>query len=632
MVLTCDEASQVRVVSRFATGEIYKLADAKGGGDLPSNLAVCETSDRYIVSVPIVSDSLTEDVGYGHRALVEASEGFDAFVFDFDDMRTMHLPTVCQGGPVLSGGVPAIVDHHRCCEAGFHTAPVVSNSTTYQPSGGKLTGSDAADYSAKIVYKWIDQRGVVHRSIPSLPVVHSFGAPYADDYYTFDAFPLTLTERWDADCEEFPVWIELYRTVANGTTYYLEHEYENVREDYVITVEPGKYATDDDIQAREVLYTDGGVMPNWQPPAARHIVAHRTWLWMISAERATEIWISKDTSDWPRAPGWDPYTRVIRHDVDGEFVALAPLDEKLLCFKRTTIYALVGTPDNDMGQGGQLDGPVQLSVECGCIDARSVVSCPAGVVFQAQDGLYVIGRGLDVQLVSAPITDTLEAYPVVTSAVYDAARGLVLVSLSDATKNGVTAAWDHASNEWVIWHLPTVGGGADSMTWSSCMASRGTAGTPSDAEQEYHLMQGTASVLYLDDDDRTDDTGTGDGAAMVVSSAWVQFAGVQGFQKIRKLQLLGTWLSAHSLQVDLYFDHSATAAATITRTPAQVTAALVGSREQLEIHIARKCEAMRVKVTATPEAKPAKCVRWEAMSLQIGVVTGLFRLHSEARG
>jgi len=627
---------QARVVCRVATGEIFGSVDAKGGYTKQSNLARCESGDRFVVSLAMLSNAITGKANgqNGYGLSIAQCEGQDYFVFAFDDPRMM-APTVVSGEVIVSGGVPAVLDGRRCTEYGFHYPPCVSSVLTWAGLGGKLDDLGVDTYwQACVVYKWIDSAGIIHRSPPSLPVTGSgVSGSISSDYFYFPVYNLTLTERDDLEDGTLPVTIELYRTVGNGTTFYLEHEYTNAKDAPTTTVSPGLYLSDALIAESEVLYSDGGGLLNWQPPAARHVVAHGAALWLISAERPTELWFSKDINDFPRAAGFDPQTRVIRHDPGGEFVALASLDDKLICFKRAGIYAIVGEPANDLAQGGSLRGPIDVSVQTGCIELRSVVSCPAGVVFQGSKTIWLLDRGLSCKPIGDAIEDTLANYPVVTSAIHDDLRGLVLLTLTSIEgTTGYTAAWDYQADAWMLWSFPDSSGEAGEATVSAAVVPRGAAGVASDTAREYHMLQGNGSVRYLDTDLRTDDGATA--VAMVASTAWIQFAGLQGFQRVARLEIHGTWLSAHGVSVAIYYDFESSAAQTVTFSTAQIAALLNGTSEQFEIQLDRqKCSAVRAVVTATPDATPGtcKCVRWESIAFRWGNKQGLNRKPEVAR-
>lgn len=507
-----------RVCCRCATGEVYQMPTAVGGGRLVSALCSCDTEDRYAVSLPITSDGITAPTGLGNSGgLTQAQEGHDSFVFEWEE-PTLHQAIEVHGQTLLSGGVPTLYDGKRAYELGFHIPPTVWSGTTFVSTGGKSDNTAVHTWQSCVVYKWVDGTGQVHRSVPSLPVeCDSGGGGGTAGYFTYYVNSPYLTEMYDDENQQQKLSIELYKTMPNGTTFYLEHEYpvtpSSSSSAMRLSVAAGSFRsdvrTDGDVpcelEAQEVLYTDGGALPNWTPPAARSIALWGTWIALISAERATELWISKDTSDYPRIAGFDPQTRTIRHDTGGEFTALQVLDDKLICFKRRTIWALVGEPANDLAQGGSMRGPIAVSVAAGAVDQLSVGLTPQGVMFYDGQQIWMLDRGLGCKVVSSPVEDKLASYPVVTSIVYDPTHRLVLVACNaTGLTTGTTLAWDPEQDVWTQWRFPREAYAAGAPNDAACVALVGESDEEDDIKPAYVFATSETGVQRLDDTDRSD--------------------------------------------------------------------------------------------------------------------------------
>ena len=533
---------QCRVASRLATFQVgYPGTHYK---HVPV-LALGEASGQFVCSVPMHSQTMQEDRGGSAYYADPVDEGLDLYVMEFAEDR-LHLPTVVQGGAVMSGGCPAIYDGERVSEYGFHFGPLLGVNGAEGPvdehsGSGQLTSGVTYQWIA--IYTWNDNHGVKHRSWRSNVLQHTVSAdpPVECSFYVWN---LTLTEKEDTYDPDPVVVIEIYR--KGGTSdgfWHLEASLPNDK------TQPYQYYTssdpDSEIEDNEVLYTDGGVLDDMTLPPARHIVTNEDRVWLISADDPSFLWHSKVNGRDFILPGFNPIF-IKKTDFAQGCTAIASLDDKLVVFKESSIYLFAGDPPNNLGQGGQLTGPVLLSVATGCIDPRSVCNCPAGVVFQARDGIFILTRGTEVQRIGGPVEDTLATYPTITSAVHVEDLELVLFTAVNSTETaGVTLAWHIAINEWTIWHTQDVRSTPYAPAVTGAMCHR--AGVP-----RYHQGQADGLVLYVDPSDYTEHDSTA--RSFTVTTPWFQFAGVQGFEKVRKATLLGTYQGPHCLTIRQFYD------------------------------------------------------------------------------
>jgi len=611
---TCE--TQCRVVSRLATFYVGYPNDLSYQ---TSNLSVAGTN-KHVVSVPIKSSTVDEIDAY---PFIPMDEGFDLYVMEFANDKT-HLATAIQGQALLSGGVPALYDGQHLSEYGFHFGPLINAGeagvTESTPAPGFLTPSTAYQWVA--IYTWLDSAGMRHQSWLSNVATLTTSSSVTGITATLTVWNLTLTEHEDTLDPSQPVMIELYR--KGGTTdgfFHLDQVVTNDR------TQPNQYVvssiSDADIQTKEILYTEGGVLEDTTVPACRHIVANGDRVWAISADDPEFVWHTKINGRDQRLPGFNT-DFVQRTEIGSGCTALASLDDKLIVFKESRVFAYVGNPPNNQGQPGSLNGPILISVATGCIDPRSVCNCPAGVVFQARDSLYVLSRGLEVQKIGGPVEDTLALYPVVTSAVHAEALELVLFTVSNAGgTEGATLAWHYQINEWTVWYTQDSRSTAKWPAVTGAMCHR--EGVP-----RYHQGQADGLPLWIDPSYYPDHDGTA--RTFTATTPWFQFAQVQGFQKVRRVSFLGTYQNVHSLDFKVYYDFDITTYDTFTLTSTEVAALVKGSREQIGIHLGKKCEAIRIEVTATKDGLgTGRLVRWESLLLELGGKGGSFRLPVGAR-
>lgn len=618
--------TQCRVASRLATFLVGDPGGVGTGSEQLSNLDPGAVTGQYVVCVPMKSQTVDETDGTTAAYTKDpVDEGFDDYVLQFGQDHT-HLASQIQGEALLSGGVPALYDGERVSEYGFHYGPLLGAATTV---GGDLVyeGHVSGELSAETlylwvaIYTWLDARGVRHRSWLSNVFSHTTSA--ADPISVgFNVWNLSLTEHEDAYDQSQPVTIELYR--AGGTTdglYHLDQVLVNDRTTAYQWVT--STISDTDIESKQILYTDGDVLQDTTVPACKHLVTNRDRVWVVSADNPEILWYTKANGRDFILPGFNT-SFVERTEVGRGVVALASLDDKLVVFKESQIYLYVGEGPNDQGVGGSLNGPNLISVETGCVDPRSVCTTPLGVTFQSRDSLYLLGRGLEVQKIGGPVEDYLDTYPTVTSAVHAPYLDAVLFTISNSGgTEGVTLVWHYQINEWTVWHTQDSRGTAKAPAIAGCLATR-------DKSHRYHQAQADGLVLWVDPTDYTEHDGSA--RSFTVTTPWFQFAQVQGFQKVRRITLLGTYQNVHKLDFSIYYDFNTTATSTYSLTAAQVAALRVGNREQVQLHLGAKCEAVRIEVTATLDGiGTGKLVRWESLLLELGGKGGSFRLPVEAR-
>ena len=152
-----------------------------------------------------------------------------------------------------------------------------------------------------------------------------------------------------------------------------------------------------------------------------------------------------------------------------------------------------------------------------------------------------------------------------------------------------------------------------------------TAGT-----YDTHLRaDGTFGVL-------SESTYSGEGGTpnYVVQTRWLSFNGIQGFQRVRELVLLGRGAFAldELIMMDAAYDYDGSTSQNIYTGSISIPA---GDGEktpwQLRIQLPRqKCEAVRFKITmSTPVAASSRLLLW---FVELGLKKGLFKGNSVVRG
>lgn len=516
----------------------------------------------------------------------------------------------------LAGGVPAIYDGHKVTEVGFHYQPDQPQAARVAVVGSLTAGA----YRYILVFEERDPRGAVHRSIPSTPsvAITSLGG---DSGEVTPMRHLNLTARQEVGDTDrgAAIYIVLYRTKVGGVAPY-----------YRVTdqIVPMAWLNDPsaatfipfvdglaDASLGEQLYTTGGVLENVAPCAFQAVVAHRNRIWAIGDDGRT-VWFSKEYLQG-EAPGFNEGLTFAVEDDGRPLTALGTLDDKLVCFKRDSIYVVAGQGPNDSGGGNDLSPPQRISSDVGCIDQRSVVEIPAGVMFQSVQGLCLLTRSLEVKFVGDQVSATTTAYPVCTSAVRvpDQQQVRFTMQTAEDAYNGVTLVLDYRLMRWARWFL-----------WKADGSGSQTAGIQSACwhpTYKYIVAQDVANNPAVWTESALAYTDVGSFVPLLFESPWIPLgAGLQGDGWLLSIAVLGERISTHNLRISVAYDYS-TSYTAVTFDSTAITA--LGVFEAVKVRFGRqRATAVRVKIEAisptladgTPVAGIAACTLAE-LALEI---------------
>lgn len=114
---------------------------------------------------------------------------------------------------------------------------------------------------------------------------------------------------------------------------------------------------------------------------------------------------------------------------------------------------------------------------------------------------------------------------------------------------------------------------------------------------------------------------------MVIETAW--FGGPTTWQRVRAVQTVGDYKSAHGFTVELSVDHSSSYLQTATFTEAEVLV----NRGRATVRLGAqngmnpRCKAMRIRITDTAPAVlgTGESTRWSGFALEILPAPGLSR-------
>lgn len=424
---------------------------------------------------------------------------------------------------LISGGFLWSYDGYLPVEQNFLLWP-----DSIEAAGSGTSGNmTAQQYYYQVTYEWQDNQGNLYRSAPSIPVTVTLTSDTSVDI----AGPyLRMTMKTDN-----PVKIVIYRWSVAQPVYYqvtsLVAPLLNVTTQDSWTYNDG--LADSSIIGNNIIYTNGGVLENLNGPASNVMTLFDNRYWMLDAEDQNLFWYSKQVIENVPVEMSDLLTYYVAPTTGaqgstGPAKAAFPMDDKLIVFKANAIYYINGTGPDNTGANSQYSQPIFITSTVGCSNQASIVFQPAGLMFQSEKGIWLLGRDLSTQYIGAPV----EAFnsSVVTSAVNIPESNQVRFTLS----TGETLMYDYYYEQWGTFvGVPAISS-CIYQGFHTCLDSYNRIFQ----ESPGFYMDGTNPVL------------------MQLTTAWFNLSGLQGYQRAFFFYLLGQYLSPHKLAVSIAYNYN----------------------------------------------------------------------------
>jgi len=577
---------------------------------LPDVATVDSTTFRFAVGQILGLGSSTNSASVEVGGILPI--GVSAMTLDFADPEASYRTAEAAGSMHLGGGLLQMYDGLGFVEHGFNLYPEDLTVTG-------LSAGSTYSYQYVGVYEWSDNAGNLHRSAPSVAVTATSSAAISGANDASIAFPtLRLTQKTEANGRS-DVMLAVYRTedaaAASGGTllYRLPYTSTNVNNTSVDSVTITDSTTDADLIAGAPLYTDGTppVIENIASPPPLALAAHKNRMFVVDATNPLTIQYSKQVSPGVPVEFGEGFVVNVTPE-GGNVTALASMDDKLVIFKRGSIYVLTGDGPAATGEFDDFGTPTFVTSDSGCINQRSIGTTPDGIMFQSDKGIKMLTRALQVVDIGAPVQDL--ALAGCTSCVQIADRDQLVLTFDDRT----ALVFDYFVGQWAQYNNIAA---VDSLIW-----------------QNTHVYLRSDGVALIEDAD----TFTDDGSFIPfkIKTAWLQFGGMQGYQRLYRVLLLGTYKSPHTLYVDVAYDFNPTIVQTLTITPTTATTygsvSPYGSESvyggvfapyQWRVNPTRqKCQSIQLTIRDAEGTDPGASCTLSGMTAVVGVIPGPNRM------
>ena len=447
----------------------------------------------------------------------------------------------------LSGGFLWGYDGNACVENNFFLYPD-NVECSWSTTGGSIqaqpgtSGINTNAYYYQVTYEWTDNQGNAFRSAPSVPVSVTTTGSGTTGSITVNVPTLRLTYK-----TANPVKIVIYRwSVAQQSYYQVTSITSPVLNN--TTVDSISYVdtlADSSILGNNLLYTTGGVIENTFAPSSNAITLFDNRLWLVDGEDPNLLWFSKTVVLGAPVEMSDLLTLYISptqaaQGSTGPILAIAPMDDKLIIFKKDAIYYIGGTGPDNTGANSQYTQPIFIASTVGSALQNSIALIPQGLVFQSDKGIWLLGRDLSTNYIGAPVENYTQTALVETTIVVPGTN-----QVRFTMNSGVTLMYDYYFQQWgTFTGIP----GISSIVYQGLHTFL----------NPYSQIQQETPNKYLD---------ITNPVLMQFSSSWIALAGIEGYQRAYFLFILGEYLSPHKVILDVAYDFNPTNTQQVIITP-----------------------------------------------------------------
>lgn len=457
---------------------------------------------------------------------------------------------------ILGGGFLGNYDGQQFTESGFFLFPDSVNAVAFEASG--VSGAMSAQtYFYQAIYEWVDNKGNIFRSAPSIPV--SVLCTTSTGAATIRIPTLrTSYKNWPYGGLPNPSQIKLFRWSQAQPIYYLtltvlpsvsSNSFSLVNFQNIDSTLQIDARSDSQIIGGEVLYTNGGVVDDVNGPATKAMTTFDSRLWLIDAEDQNLLWFSKQVIENTPVEMSDLFTFYVAPNVGAEgptgvMNCLAPMDDKLVIMKESALYYINGRGPDNTGAQNQYSDPIFITSGIGCSNQNSIVLIPNGLMFQSNKGIWLLGRDLSTQYIGKDV-ESIANTSVVLSAITIPGTNQVRFTMN----TGKTLLYDYFVNEW--------GTFSGQSGISSCLYNN-----------LHTYVSGSSSVyqetpgLYLDGTNPT---------LMSFTTGWLNLGGLQGYVRSYRAYLLGTYYSPHNFSLSVAYDYNQAITQVLNVNPTNTT-------------------------------------------------------------
>lgn len=407
----------------------------------PFNGIKAALEPRYVPYTDVFDGCPSVDTFIGYLG-IQRSNAIGCYRLRMGDKKAQNGLQFAQE-TFVSGGLLTSYDGARAAENGIVDEPVITTTL----AGGALTGS----FNYVAVFRYLDARGNGHYSKVYGPV----SVTPAAQTPTITIQPCGVTFKENGIAGDIQVVCELYRTASGLTQYYLVASSQigagmTRAGNYYSCVDT---TTDATLITQSLLYRQpgtAGTALDRQPCPGNYgvICAHKDRLFTTDPY-GWKVYYSSFFVDG-EAPWFNAQLGFQVHGGTGPITGMASMDGRLIIFRKDAIFVVDGDgPPENGGSGAEFSPPTRIGTEFGCVDHRSIVMTPNGVMYRSNRGIELLTRSMQVVWIGQRVTNTVDAFPVTKGTSIFKGRVNFYLSSSDLyNPTGRTVVYDITQDCW----------------------------------------------------------------------------------------------------------------------------------------------------------------------------------------
>lgn len=424
---------------------------------------------------------------------------------------------------IIVGGILQGYDGISVTELGFHLYP--ENIIATAGGSGSLS---AGTYQYMVEFEWTDNGGQIYRSAPSTPISVNVAT---NQNVVLSGPSLRLTNK---GVNRSAPSIVIYRTQVNGSifnrvTSTLAPLLNNLASDTWTFTD---VLSDSSAASNELNYTTGGVLSNISPPANSIIRTYNNRVFLAGLSDKLEMWYSQTVANNSNENTIPPqFCQELTSAIDpigGDITAFGVINETLIIFKANKIFSLQGNGPDATGGNNDFGDPTLITSDVGCINQNSIIITPNGLMFQSNKGIYQLDQSFNVSYIGAPVENFNNF--IITSAINDTISTQIIFT----TVEGTALVYNYYFKQWSTWTNHNV---RDSIIYNNLFTYLKPDGHV--YVQNVNKFTDGASPVYL---------------------SWtlpnLSFAGIQGYQRVFRCFILGSYKGPHTLNVNIAYDYN----------------------------------------------------------------------------
>lgn len=335
-----------------------------------------------------------------------------------------------------------------------------------------------------------------------------------------------------------------------------------------------------------------GELPNDPPPPSTFAVTTTRRPFVSSAENRNWIYYGKPYRPG-RAPEFNSGSVLEIDPPSGDITGLAVLDQNVIIFKREKIFVLAGTGPDGTGSG-VFNDTYAVATDTGCLDSNSIVTTETGVYFRSIRGMQMIDRSLQVSYPGA-IVERIINGSTVTSAVLVPGQNEIRWALrsnnptiAGTAEDNVVLVLDYLQGKWSQYRFNPGYDPRYSLRVAGQANFRDNAFTlAGNAIFQDAGPQSTYGAIGFKDAARD--------VPMVIETGWIPLSGPQGWGRLRRVNILGDFRSAHDLKLSFAYDYNDEYTHSVTYTPASTS--VKGDAQNWRVRAPRQvAQAVKFKI------------------------------------